>query len=189
MRVILTDDVVGVGDIGEFVKVKPGFARNFLIPRGLAIESESISAKEIAHRMKQIEAKKRRLRIAAEGEAERIALAAVELKLRVGSGGKVFGSVGARDVAEKLKEQGFDIDRRRVMLHEPIKKIGVHAVKIKLHPEVVAEVKVTVAAIAASKEQEEEETQAAKVAIEQAASAAEEEPASAGDEDGAATEA
>lgn len=186
MRVILTDDVVGVGDIGETVRVKPGFGRNFLIPRGLAIESESISAREISHRMKQIDAKKKRLRLEAEGEAARMAMAAIELELRVGTGGKVFGSIGTRDIADKLKEQGFDIDRRRVILHEPLRKPGVHGVKIKLHAEVIAEVKVTVKAVAASKEQEEEETEQAKQKMEETAAAKEEQEPEAPVEEGAA---
>lgn len=171
MEILLTDDVVGVGDIGEKVKVKAGYARNFLIPRGLAIESGSVSGKEIAHKMRQIEAKKKRLRVAAESEAEKIAATRVDLEIRVGTGGKVFGSIGARDIADKLKAQGFEIDRRRIQLGDPIRKPGEYAVNVKLHAEVKQLVKVVVKAIAASQEEEELETQAAKQTIEEKAEA------------------
>ncbi len=181
MKVILTDDVVGVGDIGEIVRVKPGYARNFLVPRGLAMEVQSSSARSIAHKMKQLDAKKKRMRLAAQSEAEKLAAAAVELGLRVGSGGKVFGSVGGRDIAEKLKALGFDIERRRILLHEPIRKIGEHAVKVKLHADVHAEVKVRVIALAATAEEEERETESARKALEEAA--AEKEGSDAGDDE------
>lgn len=174
MRVILTNDVVGVGDIGEEVRVKPGYARNFLIPRGLAIESGSADAREIEHRMRQIEAKKKRLKAGAEEQAANLSQMSVVLELRVGTGGKVFGSVGTRDIAEKLKQQGFEIDRRRVLLGDPIKKIGTQKVRVKLHPEVTVEVPVTVNAVAATKEQEEEETEGARQAIEEKAVSQEE---------------
>lgn len=170
MRVILTDDVVGVGDIGELVRVKPGYARNFLIPRGLAMEAGSSSAKVLTHRSKQLEAKKKRMRLAAQTESERLSGTNVAVELRVGSGGKVFGSIHGREIVEKLKAAGFEVDRRRILLHEPIRKLGEHQVKVKLHADVVAMVKVTVKGVAATKEQEEQETEAAREAIEEAAS-------------------
>lgn len=176
MKIILTDDVVGVGDIGQEVKVKAGFARNYLIPRGLALESGSVGAKEAEHRMRQIEAKKKRMKVAAEAEADKLAQASVVVELRVGSGGKVFGSVGTRDIAQKLAAQGFDVDRRRVLLGDPIRKIGTQSVRVKLHSEVIVEVPVKVNAIAASKEQEAEETEEARQAIEEKSLGAEDMP-------------
>jgi large subunit ribosomal protein L9 len=170
MRVILTDDVVGVGDIGELVRVKAGYARNFLVPRGLAMEVGSSSAKMLAHRSKQLEAKKKRMKVAAQTEADKLSGTGVEVELRVGTGGKVFGSIHGRDIAEKLKLAGFEVDRRRVLLSEPIRKLGDHQVKVKLHADVVIMVKVTVKGVAATKEQEEQETQQARQAIEEATS-------------------
>lgn len=166
MKVILTEDVVGVGDIGDTVKVRPGYARNFLIPRGLAMESATASARVIAHKMKQIEAKKRKLKGEAEELQKKLTSITVKLALRVGTGGKVFGSVSARDIAREITAGGLEIDRRRVLIEEPIKKIGTHHVKVKLHPEVVAEATVIISATEASKDQEAEETKDAKEAIE-----------------------
>jgi large subunit ribosomal protein L9 len=175
MRIILADDVVGVGDIGDTVTVKPGYARNFLIPRGFAIEAQSASAKEIKHKMRHIEAKKSRLKDGAQAVSEKLTKAQVTLKLRVGTGGKVFGSVGTRDIASKLKELGFDVDRRRVMLSDPIRTLGSHEVGVKLHPEVISIVRVNVESMEATKDQEQLETDAARAAIEAAAEARDEE--------------
>ena len=167
MRVILTDDVVGVGDIGESIKVKSGYARNFLIPRKLAIETGSATAREIAHKMKQIELKKKKMKSVAEAQGERLVGTSVGLELRVGSGGKVFGSVSARDIAEKLNNKGYELDRRRVLLFEPLKKIGRHTVRVKLHAEVLIDIAVIIKPVAADAEQEDKETKEAKESIEQ----------------------
>lgn len=173
MRVILADDVVGVGDVGSTVKVKPGFARNFLIPRGLAFECEGASARMLAHRMRQIEAKKRRMKGDAEKQAQRVREAELVFTLRVGSGGKVFGSIGAKDIAAALGEKGLEVDRRRVQLHDAIRKIGTHFVTVKLHPEVQAQAKIVIKSVAATKAEEEAETASAKQSIEEQAQARE----------------
>ena len=180
MDIILMDDVVGLGDIGEQVTVRPGYARNYLIPRGLAVETGARSAGELAHRRRQIEAKKRRMKGAAESIAEQIRGTTLELGLRVGSSGKVFGSIGTKDIAEKLTAAGFAIDRRRVVLAEPIKKLGTHFVKVKLHADVECQVKVNIEQIAASKEEEEAEAEKLKVSLE--AQAAERDEAAAEEE-------
>lgn len=167
MQVILTDDVSGLGDIGQSVKVKPGYARNFLIPRGLAVEVGSRSARAEAHKMRQIDAKKRRMKGAADEVASRVRNAELKFELRVGSGGKVFGSVGAKDIAEGLVAAKIEIDRRRVVLAEPLKKIGVHFVEVKLHPEVSAQVKVVVTSLEASADEEKQETAEARARFEE----------------------
>lgn len=171
MKIILTDDVVGLGDIGETVSVKPGYARNYLIPRGLAMEAESVSAKQTQHRMKQIEAKKRRMRSGAEAVAERLRAAAVILELRVGEHGRVFGSVTARDIAEKLTQLGFELDRRRVLLPEPIRKLGSHPVKVRLHQDVETVVDVVVNPREATKNEIEAEVGSARASLERGAAA------------------
>lgn len=155
MEVILTEDVVGVGDIGDVVKVRPGFARNYLIPRGFAVEAETSNAKMMEHRMRQITAKKRRLKGAAEELAQRVRDAVVTVELRIGASGKVFGAVTAREIAEKLSAAiDYPLDRKRIVIPEPIKRVGTHFVKVKLHQEVEAQLKLTVAEIRASEEED-----------------------------------
>ncbi len=166
MQIILTDDVVGLGDIGETVNVKPGYARNYLIPRGLAIETGSASAKEAAHRKRQIDAKSRRMKGSAEEKSKALAGSEIRFELRAGGHGKVFGSIAARDIAAKLAEMGYELDRRRVLLSEPIKRLGEFPVRIKLHQDVETEVKVIVAARESTKDEEEADVTAAKEAIE-----------------------
>jgi large subunit ribosomal protein L9 len=174
MRIILKEDVVGVGDIGETVSVKPGFARNFLIPRGFAIEAESSSARQIAHKMRQIIAKKKRFKSSAEEEASKMKDISLPLTLRVGTGGKVFGSINNKAISEKLSELGYNIDRRRILLSEPIKKAGTYFVEVKLHPEVKVRMRIDVEAVSASKEEEALEAELARVAIEKNKAEAEE---------------
>lgn len=162
MEVILKEDVLGVGDIGQTVKVRGGYARNFLVPRGLAVESGTKNARRIAHEVRQIEAKKNVLLVAAQNLASQIEQIEIDLALRVGKGGKVFGSISTKDISEKLKERNVEIDRRRVLLEEPIKRIGTHFVSVKLHPEVKAKLKVVIGKVEASKEEEEKEAKEAK---------------------------
>lgn len=166
MRVILTDDVVGLGDIGETVKVRAGYARNFLVPRGFAVEIEAISANVIKHRMTQIESKKKKLRAAAEEFASVLRNVVVPLTLKVATSGTVFGSIHSKDIASKLKELGHEIDRRRVLLEEPIKKLGTHFVGVRLHAEVTVQLKVEVSQEAASAEEEEREAKKLKEELE-----------------------
>lgn len=166
MQVILTEDVVGLGDIGQTVNVKPGFARNYLIPRGIAFEVNARSAREVEHRMRQVNAKKDKLKGDAEQRAESLSKVVIELGLRVGTGGKVFGSVSTRDIASKLRELDYEVDRRRVLLSEPIKQVGEHEVEIKLHADVRAKVKVVVLPLSSSKEDEEAEAFEAKLKLE-----------------------
>lgn len=175
MQIILTDDVTGLGEIGETVNVKPGYARNFLIPRGLAIETQSGSAKAIEHRKRQIDSKKRRMKGSAEDLAKKLRSVAIDMELRVGSAGRVFGSVQARDIAEKLTSLGFETDRRRVLVADPIKRVGTHFVTIRLHSDVECQVKVNVIGVDASPEHEGAAVEASKAALEAAAAAREDE--------------
>ena len=167
MKVILTDDVVGLGDIGESVQVKAGYARNFLIPKGIAFESGSASAKVLAHKMRQVDSKRKKLKEQAEGRAGSIRGLIVPLELRVSENGRVFGSVTARDIAAKMTELGHETDRRRVLLSDAIKKLGEHTVSIKLHQEVDAAVKVVISARTMTKAEEEAEVGKFKQAVEE----------------------
>lgn len=166
MKIILTDDVVGLGDIGETVTVRPGYARNFLIPRGVAIESQSSNARAVAHRMRQIEAKKRRMKGDAEGRATGLRGSVLTFELRTGAHGRVFGSVTTREIATKLAELGYEIDRRRVLLAEPIKKLGEFPVTVKLHQEVETQITITVTGRDSSQSEENSDVDAARRAIE-----------------------
>jgi large subunit ribosomal protein L9 len=144
MEVILREDIKTLGKAGELVRVKPGYARNYLLPHGLAYEATEGNKKRIA-----AETRARGVRSAAEKtEAEKAAaaLSAVSLTItgKAGEEGKLFGSVTAQDIAEALGHAGHQMDRRRIELDHPIKSLGDHAVRVRLHPEVHAEVRVTV---------------------------------------------
>jgi large subunit ribosomal protein L9 len=144
IEVILREDIKTLGKAGEMVRVKPGYARNYLLPHGLAYEATEGTKKRIA-----AETRARGVRNAAEKtEAERAAarLSAVSLTIpgKAGEEGKLFGSVTAQDVADALGRQGHTVDRRRIELDHPIKSLGEHLVTVRLHPEVHAEVRVSV---------------------------------------------
>ena len=175
MEVLLSEDIPGLGDMGERVRVKGGYARNFLIPRGIAVEAGGNNASVLDHKKRGIESKKRKMRVAAEATSSSLSKVKITLGLRVASGGKVFGSIRRKDIADALTEQGFEIDRRRILLDEPIRTIGSHAVKVKLHADVTAPINVEVEKLEASKEEEELETISAKARASAAAAAREEE--------------
>jgi large subunit ribosomal protein L9 len=142
--VILREDVKSLGKAGELVRVKPGYARNYLLPRGLAFEATEGNKKRIA-----AETRARGARDQAErAEAERFAaaLGAISLTLtgKAGEEGKLFGSITAQDIAEALAAQGQQVDRRRIELEHPIKTLGHHTVGVRLHAYVHAEVRVSV---------------------------------------------
>jgi large subunit ribosomal protein L9 len=146
IEVILREDVKTLGRAGEMVRVKPGYARNFLLPQGLAYEATEGNRKRIA-----AETRARTSRDQAErSEAERLAatLSAVQLNLlgKAGEEGKLFGSITSQDVADALARVGHTVDKRRIELEHPIKTVGEHAVTVRLHPEVHAELRVSVVA-------------------------------------------
>jgi large subunit ribosomal protein L9 len=144
IEVILREDIKTLGKAGEMVRVKPGYARNYLLPHGLAFEATAGNKKRI-----EAEAKARGVRSAAERtEAGKAAaeLSAVSLTIagKAGEEGKLFCSVTAQDVADALAREGHTVDRRRIELDHPIKALGEHVVSVRLHPEVHAEVRVSV---------------------------------------------
>lgn len=144
MEIILREDVAHLGKAGEVVAVKDGYARNYLLPRGLAYQATAGNKRRI-----EVEHQRRDARLATErGDAEQLAqkLAAVSLTFTVkaGEGDKLFGSITAQDIVQQLKEQGFALDKRRVALDEPIKMIGIYKVPIRLDAGVQAEVRVWV---------------------------------------------
>ena len=146
MEVILREDVSNLGKSGELVKVKPGYARNYLLPRGLAYEATEGNKKRI-----QAEAKARVTRQAAEKtEAEAVAATlsglAIRIAAKAGEENRLFGSITAQDIADALAQAGHPVDKRKIELEHPIKTLGFHAVPVRVHHEVQAEVKLTVVA-------------------------------------------
>ena len=148
VQVILSEDVPSLGNAGELVNVKPGFARNYLLPQGKAIAATEASKRELEHQQRVIAGKVRREVELLEGERKKIDGVVVEIAAQAGEEGKLFGSVTVVQIAEKLAEQGLDIDRRRIDLADPIKALGEHDVVVKLHRQVTATIKVKVVAAA-----------------------------------------
>ena len=144
VQVILREDVQSLGQAGELVNVKPGFAFNYLIPQGKAIAATEASKRELEHQQRVITAKVRRELELLEGERKKIDGVVVEISAQAGEEGKLFGSVTVVQIAEQLAEKGIDVDRRRIDLAEPIKTLGEHSVVVKLHRQVTATIKVKV---------------------------------------------
>lgn len=146
MKVILKENIDTLGQIGDIVKVAPGYARNYLLPKGLATEATEKNAKALEHAKRQLAYKKNKALESAKNLAEKLAAVTVTLAHKAGEEGKLFGSVTTMEIADFLKAQGFDIDRKKIVLPEPIKQVGDYTLSVKIHPEVSASVKVVVAA-------------------------------------------
>lgn len=144
MKVILLDDVTKLGRRGEVRDVSDGYARNFLIPRKLALTATEGNLRNLQHIRSQQEAKADRIRGAADEVRQRIEALVFEERRQASEEGKLFGSVTSQDVVDFLAQHGVSVERRRVLLEEPIKALGETEVPIRLHPEVTAQLKVTV---------------------------------------------
>jgi large subunit ribosomal protein L9 len=146
MKLILREEVENLGKGGEVVDVKPGYGRNYLLPRGLAVMASKKNVRELEHEKAMAAAKAAKLRASAQAVAKRLSETPVTLKRKVGDQEKLYGSVTAMDVAEAIAARGLQLDRRSIDLAEPIKTLGSFEVPVKLHSEVVGKVKVTVEA-------------------------------------------
>jgi large subunit ribosomal protein L9 len=146
MQVILTEDVQNLGRSGEVVNVKPGYGRNYLIPRGLAVLATTKNISRIEHEKRVIEKRQIALRKDAEAVKSRIEQLSINIARAVGAGDKLYGSVGARDIAEAAAAQGVTLDHRKIALAEPIRALGMFEVEIKLARDVAAKLKVWVVA-------------------------------------------
>ncbi|MGH7517983.1 MAG: 50S ribosomal protein L9 [Gemmatimonadales bacterium] len=144
MELILREDVKSLGKAGELVRVKPGYARNFLLPRGLAYEATEGNKKRIAGETRARTARQASEKTAAEAVAAQLGALTLTLRGKAGEEGKLFGSITPQDIAAALASAGHAVDRRRIELEQPIKTLGAHSVAIRLHPEVHAEVRLTV---------------------------------------------
>jgi large subunit ribosomal protein L9 len=146
VEVILRDDVANLGKIGEVVRVRPGYARNYLFPRGLAVEANRKNLRVLEHQKRVIAAKSARERKQAEGVAAKLEGLKLVVRARVGEEGRLFGSVTNLDVERLLAEKGFPVERRRIGLDEPIKQLGTFPIPVQVGREVRATVQLTVEA-------------------------------------------
>jgi len=146
MEVILREHVDNLGRRGDLVKVADGYARNYLLPRKLALLATAGNKKVIEREKEKFDVKEAEEQKVAQAVADRMASVEIEIARKVGETDALFGSVTNADVAESLAAKGFDIDRRKVQLHEPIKKLGEFTVPVKLHRDVVVSLKVKVVA-------------------------------------------
>lgn len=146
MEVILRDDIRSLGKAGELVRVKPGYARNYLLPQGLAYEATEGNRKRIAAETKARAARLATEKTSAEAFAQTLGALQLTIPGKAGEEGKLFGSITAADIAEAIAVQGHQVDRRRIELDQPIRHLGEHTVAVRLHPEVHADVRVTVVA-------------------------------------------
>ena len=144
MRVILRETVPNLGQIGDIVNVADGYARNYLIPRRLAIPATRKNIKALEKERQILLRKREKEKLRAESLAEKLTTITCEIAKQVGEEGKLFGSVTAMDIAKALEEKGFVIDKRKILLEQPIKTIGEYEVPVKLHPEVQTYLKVKV---------------------------------------------
>lgn len=144
MEVILKEAISGLGKAGEMVKVRDGYARNFLLPRRKAVVADPKNVRMLDHQKRVAEAHEKKLRKTAEDMATRLSALSITIAHEAGEEDKLFGSVGARDIADALKKEGIVIDKRDILLKEPIKQIGTFDVGVKIHPEVNGTLKVWV---------------------------------------------
>lgn len=136
MKVILQKDVKGQGKKGELIEVSEGYARNYLFPRGLAIEATSGNLKNFEQRQKSEEKRREEEKRQAQQLAEQLKNTEIKIPAKTGQGGRLFGAVSTKQIADALKKANIKIDRRKIELDEPIKTLGVTKVPVKLHPEV-----------------------------------------------------
>ena len=146
MQLILCEDVPNLGKMGEVVNVKPGFGRNYLIPRGLALQATSRNVRRLDHDKRVIEQQDTKRRRDAQAIKDRIEALSLTIAKNVGTDEKLFGSVTNREVADALHEEGIEIDRKVIELEQPIKALGVYTVPVKLAREITANLKLWVVA-------------------------------------------
>jgi large subunit ribosomal protein L9 len=145
MKLILREDVYNLGKSGEVVTVKDGYARNYLLPRNLAMLANAANVRQLEHEKQVIELRQQKMKGAAEEQSKVLGAVAVKITRKVGDQDKLFGSVTALDIAEGLAKAGHKIDRRLIHLPEPIKSVGQFEVELRLHRDVTTKIKVEVA--------------------------------------------
>ncbi len=144
MQVILKENLKNLGKIGEVVNVKDGYARNYLLPKGIAIDATAKNMRALEHAKRVVTERAKKMAKDAQSMADKINSLEITIYAKAGEEEKLFGSVTAIDIAEALKEKGVEIEKRKILLEEPIKRLGQHTVSVKLHSDVIAEMKVNV---------------------------------------------
>ncbi len=144
MKVILQKDVEDLGYEGDIVEVKRGYARNYLIPKGLAVEATPENIKALELKKKKIEEKRRREKEKALELKKKIEAIEIKLIRKAGAGGKLYGSVTSADIVESLEKEGISVTRKKILIERPIRNIGEHTVSVRLYPEVTARLRIKV---------------------------------------------
>ncbi len=145
MQIILTEDVKALGKKGELVNVSDGYARNFILPKKLGLEASAKNLNDLKLQKAAEVKKQKELLEEAQTLAKKLESKTIEVKIKAGEGGRTFGSISTKEIASALKTQfGYDVDKKKLQLADPIKNIGTHTVPLKLHPKVTAELKVNV---------------------------------------------
>ena len=144
MDIILKKDTPNLGDAGDIVKVKAGYARNFLIPQGWAMTATTSNVKVMKENQKQAAHKLAKVRIEAEAKAETLKSLDLKFPVKVGTTGKIFGSITALQISRHLKELGYEVDRKDITFSEEVNKIGQYTINVKIYKDVVAEVQLNV---------------------------------------------
>lgn len=146
MEIILMENVDGLGIIGDQVRVKPGYARNYLLPRKLAVMADASNVKQLEHQKRQLERKRQRVMDAAEVLKKQIEANPIEVAHKAGEEGKLYGAVTSMELEQQLADKGIEIERKRIQLKEPIKMLGEHEIEVKLDAGIVAIIKLNVVA-------------------------------------------
>jgi large subunit ribosomal protein L9 len=144
MRVILTENVASLGEIGEMVNVARGYARNFLLPQGLALEATGKNVRELEHKQRMLGEKREKVRQQMLSLAEKLNRVRIVAKRKVSEDEKLYGSVSATDIMSALAEQGFDVARKAVQLDQPVKQLGEHTIPVRVDTQIVANVTLVV---------------------------------------------
>lgn len=144
IKVVLQEDVDNLGTSGDVVRVRPGYARNYLLPRGLALPATEANLARVEELKRAAKAKAEKALGAAQTIAKKLEATSVKIERAVGDENKMYGSVTARDIEDAYGALGIEVDRKKIQLNEPIKQLGLHEVAVKLHPTVVAKLRVEV---------------------------------------------
>src|SRR5436309_14249641 len=143
-QVLLREDIDNLGARGEIVRVKAGYARNYLLPRNLAVKATANNVRQIEGERAALVKREAKERSTAEAQADQLGSLTLSFERKVGEAGVLYGSVTSMDIAHALKEKGYEIDRRRIVLREPIKRFGTYNVPVRLHREVTVELPISV---------------------------------------------
>jgi large subunit ribosomal protein L9 len=144
MRIILTENISSLGEIGQVVNVAPGYARNYLLPQGLALEATGKNVRELEHRKRILAQKREKVRQEMLSAAEKLNRVTIVLNRKVAEDDKLYGSVNAGDIAKHLEDQGFDVPRKNILLDQPVKQLGEFSIAVRIGSDVEAKIKLVI---------------------------------------------